>query len=1645
MAAASAADPGPVGAGDVFLEDFGGGLVGWKALTGAIDDWSVSAGADPVLSVDTRGQSSGRYIRPTASLSLPDRYELRTHLRIDEIEREGTVTFMLDMLAPDNIKASNIAPQFSVFDPDGNARIQVADAVGGSYLCSGTSPVRVGEWVELMIRRAGGVTSVWTDGQLVAAVASPAAGGTFGIGSYKTKYSLGAISIDALAEVPDDQPDSAIGCLWTVPPTPPDEGTGSGTVAGDGVWVPAAATSGDRPGHEAVAGEGTISLDGGWRFSTDASRTGETADYPDPETDTSAWDELAVPGNWDQHDRYGEYRGVGWYKTNFQTGDVDADVDQRAWLRFGAVYWSSTVWLNGQRLGDHVGGYTPFEFDVTNYLVDGENTLVVKADNTFKQGAWWSWGGISRSVELARTNKLRIVRQEVVSTPDPTDGTALVTSTVFLQNTGDTDEQVTVSGAISTASGTPLAAGGAPATSATLLAGETTSVTLSTVLPAGSFNLWDLDTPNRYRFNTTLAAIGDTVLHAVSDVFGVRSFTIDGTSFLLNGQKIKLAGANRVSDNPIDGNTEPISTVRRDLDRMKASGLNFARIIHYPQSPELLDYADEIGMLLIAENPVWGGDRNLTNDIPQIQHEFREMVERDINHPSIIAYSVANEISSNSAAGISYDRIMAEFSRAIDPSRYVTQVSNNIGSISSGDQDGSQYMDFVSINMYGGFAGGADHAHAMYPDVPIFVSEYSPDGFTFGIDRETLDFTTGSGNAAAAFASRDFVAGWSQWTYNDYRSDYSGSGPNVVRGWGDIDVWGREKVAYDAIQSANAPVKALDLSNISSDGGKSLGLVTIVPRGPLASDGPAWTLSGYRLTLQVADSEGGIVGGTMIGLDDIAPGDDPVQVPVAWKDGGAGTTVRVTLLSPTGYEVAVTNAGIELPSAPAITDTIVSATSIRVRYSDPAASRSYHVEARTADGTLTAQLDTAELFADLGGLTTGTAYIVTVAAVNSVGTGLATEITATPTGSLAMAPKVVNLAAIVDGLVLGFSDNTVGAEFEVRVAKAGTGEVVQNYTTRNRPGTRIEGLATGQSYDVSIRRLSGADPATVWSEPLRGTASGSSSAPALTVRGTIASTRGGGVVITPSEGTERYLVTVSGPGVDRSYPVERAAVDLLPVDGLQPGSSYTVTVASESATGRSAAWSGVIATHAVPSGGTVAAPVDLGFENRGTDVFLTWRPGGAAGDPVDGYVVTRTACGTTTQAIVLGQEFGIGTIGRSGGGYTVASILTGVVSEPTAPVTVPGEEECVFVITPDDTAQRTDGSVPFSASTGWVPSSLTGPGGYSSVYAESSAFPGATATWLAPNIGPARFRIEVSIPDSYGSPSARYTLHTADGDEQVTLNQSTEKGTWFDLGEYDFTAEQRGNVTVTGGSSGYLRASAVRFTRILTTKTPAPPSPTFENQTVRPGAPVMGTGSTVGDTVVLSDKDGAVLGTSTVAADLSWSVIPDSVLSLGPHIGLVITEKDAEGWSGTATATVVVVPGDPDEPALSLSSSTVVAGGTVIITGSGFGSQKDLGAVLHSDPVSLGTFAADVNGGFSRTLTIPARTTPGAHTIVITGAASGSVSLALTVTAPAADPGGLASTGATATEFVPLTLLILVLGAALVMFGRMRRRKSLEQ
>ncbi|MGB3780291.1 MAG: glycoside hydrolase family 2 TIM barrel-domain containing protein, partial [Tunicatimonas sp.] len=415
-------------------------------------------------------------------------------------------------------------------------------------------------------------------------------------------------------------------------------------------------------------GSEELSLNGSWQFTID-SLLSESQEWTEPSYQSEQWDQLTVPGNWDTENDYANFRGTGYYrKPSTVPSDWDGSV---ARLYFGAVYQTCEVWLNGQYLGKHVGGYTPFEFDVTGIIQPGQrNVVALSANNEYGYGAWWHWGGISREVKLLRNNEQRIVWQHIVAEPDLATERATINASIKIANPSNREfSGVLVSNIQECASCPPIE------TEIIVPARSEASSSVSFTLAPEEVQLWDFDNPRLYHLQTSLKTKeNERTQHTVSDRFGIRKIETRGDKLLLNGEAIRLNGFNRVADHRAYGQTEPDHIVKFDIDAMKAMGSNFTRIMHYPQATNLLDYCDEVGMLLIEEIPVWGkGNPELTPDNPLTKQWLREMIERDYNHPSVVGWSVANEIADAELEGrkmspkvYEYVKTMLEYVHSLD-------------------------------------------------------------------------------------------------------------------------------------------------------------------------------------------------------------------------------------------------------------------------------------------------------------------------------------------------------------------------------------------------------------------------------------------------------------------------------------------------------------------------------------------------------------------------------------------------------------------------------------------------------------------------------------------------------------------------------------------------------------------------------------------------------------------------------------------------------------------------------------------------------------------------------------------------------------------------------------------------------------------
>jgi len=686
----------------------------------------------------------------------------------------------------------------------------------------------------------------------------------------------------------------------------------------------------------------SISLVDEWRFSIDQDKVGEGQEWFASDFDDSTWATVSVPHTWNVMPEYLDYEGLAWYRRTFTVPAGSENAHLR--LRFGAVFYLARVWFNGQYLGQHEGGYTPFEYDVSAVARPGEiNVLAVQVDNLRAIDRipavlrpdwsfdWYNYGGITRDVSLEITSRAYIARQQVVSTPHITGmdeaDSATVTATIMVNNTSsDPLDGTLVATLLEDASGQAVL--NAPVSSSiSVAAGESAEVQLTATL--ASPKLWHFDHPNLYRWSVSLTVADGQILHTDEVTIGIRSVELKNGYFYINGEPVRLVGVTRHEDYPGQGSAETVTAMAADYNDLKLLNEVFSRPVHYPQNEFILDYADRHGILLIPEVPAWQLNQQQMNSQQMRdleKQQISEMIVEAFNHPSVWAWSIGNEIESDTSAGTSFVGDMVKYVKSLDPTRPVGFASNRLGSKTY--FEATTFSDFVLMNQYFGTWAGPkqglgpalDRIHQTWPDKVVIISEYGfephwnsywgPPTSTLNEDEYYFipDGTPSDSEAAdiirrqliteqmAIFRSKPFVAGAIFWTYQDYRTR-----SNFIMGL--VDSERNRRGSWGVLRDEYTPALIDSLSLSSTVDGHRTARIMLHTRGPIEVDMPVYILRAYTLHWAVTSLDGGTTffEGD-VSLPALAPasywsGEIPLSVPAS------DYIVKVSIIRPTGFSV----------------------------------------------------------------------------------------------------------------------------------------------------------------------------------------------------------------------------------------------------------------------------------------------------------------------------------------------------------------------------------------------------------------------------------------------------------------------------------------------------------------------------------------------------------------------------------------------------------------------------------------------------------------------------------------------------------------------------------------------------------------------
>jgi beta-glucuronidase len=497
------------------------------------------------------------------------------------------------------------------------------------------------------------------------------------------------------------------------------------------------------PGLVNVFARKTTSLNGAWHYIVDPYDTGyfdyrrkaydeaarpgggyfldhkpkdksELVEYDFDESPT-----LNVPGDWNSQDpKLFYYEGSVWYRRKFDV--ANGDPDRRLFLYFGAANYEADIYLNGRKLGKHVGGFTPFWYEVTGKAKDTGNSLVVRVNNVRHLDGvptvntdWWNYGGLTREVLLVETPATFISDFSVRLNPGARDH---IEATVTLD--GPRKEQVVK---------ISLPALGVSAEQRTSSGG-----TARLELSAPNLPLWSPQKPALQEVRIAC----DT--DETRDRIGFRTIATRGTNVLLNDQPVFLRGICIHEENPLRGGRAwSEEDARLLLGWAKDLNCNFVRLAHYPHNEHMARVADELGIMVWEEIPVyWTIQWTNAQTLQLAEDQLKSVIARDRNRASVVVWSVANETPVGPER-TKFLKALVDTARSLDPTRLVSAAMEVRSDPANGDHKivddpFGEYPDLLSFNQYVGWYDGSPAklerlTWTLKYQKPVFISEFGAD------------------------------------------------------------------------------------------------------------------------------------------------------------------------------------------------------------------------------------------------------------------------------------------------------------------------------------------------------------------------------------------------------------------------------------------------------------------------------------------------------------------------------------------------------------------------------------------------------------------------------------------------------------------------------------------------------------------------------------------------------------------------------------------------------------------------------------------------------------------------------------------------------------------------------------------------------
>ncbi|MBN2612343.1 MAG: beta galactosidase jelly roll domain-containing protein [Bacteroidales bacterium] len=509
---------------------------------------------------------------------------------------------------------------------------------------------------------------------------------------------------------------------------------------------------------------------------------------------------LWVPGDWNsQDDRLLYYEGTIWYRKKFDY--LVQNPGNRVFVHFGAVNYEADVYLNGKKLGKHIGGFTPFHYEITSLLKEKDNSLVVKVDNKRKREGvptlntdWWNYGGITRDVTVVEVPGTFISDYKI----QLAKGSANRISGYVQLDGPDRAQKITVE---------------IPGIKLKYEAGTDESGKAVFTIDTKNLKLWSPESP--YLYGVKIACTAD----AVTEKIGFRSIETKDTDILLNGKPVFLRGICIHEENALrGGRAYSAEDARMLLNWAKELNCNYVRLAHYPHNEYMVRLADEMGILVWEEIPVywtilWENEETLNN----AKQQLTEIVQRDRNRASIIIWSMANETPVSEARN-KFLKSLADHTRMLDNTRLISAALEVHGekdnpNLRIVEDPFAEHVDIVNFNQYIGWYDGLPEKcdrieWRIKYNKPVMISEFGA-GALQGLHGDSLTRWTEEyqenlyKHTLPMLARIPQFRGVTPWILCDFRSPKRLL-PNIQDGWnrkGVIAQNGTKKKAFFVLKN----------------------------------------------------------------------------------------------------------------------------------------------------------------------------------------------------------------------------------------------------------------------------------------------------------------------------------------------------------------------------------------------------------------------------------------------------------------------------------------------------------------------------------------------------------------------------------------------------------------------------------------------------------------------------------------------------------------------------------------------------------------------------------------------------------------------------------------------------------------------------